>query len=59
MLPIVKEGLVETSKMRANVKMINGEATIKALGVKKGTATLQDLKDLVTQIEQETLTTKQ
>lgn len=51
MLPSVKKGVIEVSTLRANVTIEGGVTVIHSLGVKKGIATLESLKELVSALE--------
>ena len=51
MLPSVKKGVIEVSTLRANVTIEGGVTVIHSLGVKKGIATLESLKELVVELE--------
>jgi hypothetical protein len=58
MLKDIKKGMVETQNFRANVLAENGEVQIFSISAKKGKATLEHLKLLVSELEQIASTTK-
>jgi len=58
MLKELKKGVLETANFRANVLIENGTVQIFAISAKKGIATLDHLKSLVSELERIASTTK-